>query len=105
MADPKTIAGMVQILGLAELLIGSNVVPALTALFKTHYELTPADQAALDEGLHQLMMAPDDAPELDVDLIAEDDDDATARDETQPLDGATCTRHLCALTARREERR
>jgi hypothetical protein len=56
MADPKTIAGMVQILGLAELLIGSNVVPALTALFKTHYELTPSDQAALDEGLHQLML-------------------------------------------------
>jgi hypothetical protein len=51
------------------------------------------------------MTAPDDAPELDVDLIAEDDDDATARDETQPLDGATCTRHRCPLTARREERR
>lgn len=55
--DPETIKGIAMFLGLAEQLIGSDVIPGLTKFFGAHYQLTPEQLADLDAGFVELSQA------------------------------------------------
>lgn len=55
--DEKTIAGIVQIIGLAELVIGSNIIPGLKDFFERKFEMTEAQKAELAVGLEELLSA------------------------------------------------
>lgn len=53
--DEKTLAGIVQIIGLAELVIGSDIIPGLKAFFERELKMTDAQKAELANGLDELL--------------------------------------------------
>lgn len=54
-ADPKVIQAIAQTIGLAEMVLGSEVIPGLKAFFVKEYQLPEADAAELDRGYDQLL--------------------------------------------------
>lgn len=53
--DEKTIAGIVQIIGLAELVIGHSVIPGLKDFFEKKFQMTEAEKTELALGLDDLL--------------------------------------------------
>jgi len=53
--DPKVIQAIAQTIGLAEMILGSEVIPGLKAFFVREYKLSAEDAAVLDAGYDQLL--------------------------------------------------
>lgn len=49
------LANVIQVISIAETLLGSGVIPGLKKFFSTHYELTPTDLTDLNNGLDDLL--------------------------------------------------
>lgn len=52
--DPK-LQGIVQVISIAEMVLGSDMIPALARFFGKEYQLTPEQQAELQQGYEQLL--------------------------------------------------
>jgi len=52
--DEKQIAGIVQIIGLAEMLVNSTIIPGLKAFFERELKMSDEDKALLAIGLDEL---------------------------------------------------
>jgi hypothetical protein len=53
--DEKTLAGIVQIIGLAELVIGQNIIPGLKDFFERKFQMTDAEKIELAVGLDEYL--------------------------------------------------
>ncbi|HEX7769627.1 MAG TPA: hypothetical protein VF422_06325, partial [Dokdonella sp.] len=53
--DPEQIKGIVMFLGIAENIVGSDIIPGLKKLLGAHYALTAEEQAEVDKGYADLM--------------------------------------------------
>jgi len=68
--DPDQLQGLVMFLGLAENLIGSDVIPGLKKFFGAHYDLTPEQLADLDDGFIKLSAAREQLKKRRADIAA-----------------------------------